>query len=123
MSLYQEIIFLKHFFKGKWVVENVDPFYKPLIRPSFRLGRHLFWSNFEVKPFFDLPKQPKGFINKSNVAASQELKKWLGISYSGNLYHKGNHCPAQVLRNCVHPKIGNHIFKEASRDGLFEIQN
>lgn len=31
MSLYQEIIFLQHFFKGKFVVENVKPFYEPLI--------------------------------------------------------------------------------------------
>ena len=27
MSLYQEIIFLQKFFKGKWVVENVIPCY------------------------------------------------------------------------------------------------
>ena len=32
IGLYQEIIFLEHFFKGKYVVENVIPFYKPFIR-------------------------------------------------------------------------------------------
>jgi thiol-disulfide isomerase/thioredoxin len=31
MRLYQEIIFLNHWFKGKWVVENVKSYYKPLI--------------------------------------------------------------------------------------------
>ena len=36
MKLYEEIIFLKHFFKGKWVVENVKPYYKPLIEPQRR---------------------------------------------------------------------------------------
>ena len=32
MSLYQEILYLKHFCKGAWVVENVRPFYAPLIQ-------------------------------------------------------------------------------------------
>lgn len=50
MSLYQEIIFLKHNFKGLWVVENVKPYYKPLIKGRL-LQRHLFWSNFEIKDF------------------------------------------------------------------------
>src|SRR5690606_6356816 len=31
MALYQEIIFLKHFFKGKYCIENVNPYYTPLI--------------------------------------------------------------------------------------------
>jgi len=31
MKLYQEIIFLEHYFKGKYVVENVIPYYEPLI--------------------------------------------------------------------------------------------
>ncbi|MDF1498839.1 MAG: DNA cytosine methyltransferase, partial [Patescibacteria group bacterium] len=31
MELYQEIILLRHFSNGKWVVENVKPYYKPLI--------------------------------------------------------------------------------------------
>ena len=43
MSLYQEIIFLKYFFKGDYVVEDVVPFYKPLIEPTVKLGRHFFW--------------------------------------------------------------------------------
>jgi DNA (cytosine-5)-methyltransferase 1 len=31
MTLYQEIIFLDNYYKGKYVVENVIPFYEPLI--------------------------------------------------------------------------------------------
>lgn len=45
MRLYQEIILLKTFFKGNWVIENVKPYYEPLITPSFSIGRHNFWSN------------------------------------------------------------------------------
>ena len=35
MTLYQEIIWLQTFFKGKWVIENVKTYYKPLIQPTF----------------------------------------------------------------------------------------
>tara|TARA_R110001606_G_C15141644_1_gene624630 strand:- start:87 stop:731 length:645 start_codon:yes stop_codon:yes gene_type:complete len=45
MILYEEIIFLKHYFKGKYVVENVTPYYEPLILAQKR-GRHLYWTNF-----------------------------------------------------------------------------
>ena len=47
MSLYQEILLLKHFFKGKWVVENTKSYYEPLIKP-FVAGSHFFWSNFII---------------------------------------------------------------------------
>lgn len=109
MSLYQEIIFLRHFYKGKWVVENVKPFYDPLIQPSKILGRHYFWSNFKIKDCV-VPEQPEGFIVKGRAQESEELKKWLGIQYEGNIYYRDNHCPGQVLRNCVHPELGLHIF-------------
>lgn len=64
MTLYQEIILLQNFFKGLWVVENVKPYYEPLIKGQ-ELGRHLFWSNFNI-PFFEV-KQPKGFIQNSTL--------------------------------------------------------
>lgn len=118
LKLYQEIIFLKHFFKGKWVVENVKPYYEPLIKPTAILGRHYFWSNFQILNFKE-PKQPKGFITSGTVAETVTLKKWLGIEYEGNIYYKDNHCPGQVLRNCVHPDLGLHVFNEHRRDGLF----
>jgi len=47
MELWQEIIFLKHWFKGIWVVENVRSFYKPMIQ-HYESGRHFFWSNFYI---------------------------------------------------------------------------
>lgn len=33
MMLYEEILFLQGYFKGKWVVENVVSWYDPLIKP------------------------------------------------------------------------------------------
>lgn len=47
MKLWQEIIFLKNFFNGDWVVENVDPYYETPFDFQ-RCGRHLVWSNFSV---------------------------------------------------------------------------
>jgi DNA (cytosine-5)-methyltransferase 1 len=111
MRLYEEILFLKHNFDGPWVVENVKPYYKPLIEAK-EVGRHLFWTNFDFV-CQDIPA-PLDFINKTNVAGSEELKMWLGLEYDGNIYYDGNHCPAQVLRNCVHPDLGRCIL-EAGR--------
>ena len=119
MTLYQEIIFLQHFYKGKWIVENVKPYYEPLIKPSVILGRHYAWSNFDISNF----KEPniKSFITSGTVAEAQKLKDWLGIQYEGNIYYKGNHCPGQVLRNCVHPNTGLHIFN--CMNGITEVKD
>lgn len=107
MSLYQEIIFLGNFFKGKWVVENVKPYYDPLIKPNTVIGRHYLWSNFHILDYH-APEIP-GFIVTGTRAGAGALKKWLGLNYEGDLYYEDNHCPGQVLRNCVHPDVGKHI--------------
>ena len=110
MQIYEEILFLKHNFKGDWVVENVIPYYKPFMEPK-KLGRHLFWANFQIYNF----KAPefKDFINRQNLTAKKELQEWLGIHYEENIYYGGNHCPTQILRNCVHPDMGLHVFNES----------
>lgn len=112
MSLYQEIILLEHFFKGKYVVENVKPFYEPLIKGQL-LGRHMVWSNFKISDF-DV-KRPKGFITKSSLQGKKEMMKWLDIHYDETIYYGKNHCPVQILRNCVHPKLGLHIYNEMKK--------
>lgn len=107
LTLYQEIIFLKHFFKGRWVVENVKPYYEPLIQPSAMLGRHYFWSNFDIKPL--KIDNFKNFIKADSKAEMDAMKEKLGIHYDGNIYYKNNHSPGQVLRNCVIPEVGLHV--------------
>jgi DNA (cytosine-5)-methyltransferase 1 len=116
MGLYQEIIWLQHFFKGKWVVENVKPYYKPLIEPSKIIGRHYFWSNFEISDFKDM--KFKNFIQGDSPEEIQKLKEWLGIKYEGNIYYGKNHSPGQVLRNCVHPELGLHILNCALKSNF-----
>lgn len=98
MKLYQEILFLKHTYKGKWVVENVKPYYKPLIEPTVILQRHFFWSNFKITA--------ADFENE-NIRKLQipQLSKLYGFDLSS--YKLTN--KRQVLRNCVFPKLGKHI--------------
>jgi DNA (cytosine-5)-methyltransferase 1 len=113
MELYEEIIFLQTYAKCGWVVENVKPYYKPLIKPTAVIGRHYFWSNFPIEA--EDVRSPPGFINKGTVKDKLELMDWLDIHFEEKLYYKGNHCPVQVIRNCVHPKIGLDILKSYER--------
>ena len=95
VTLYQQIILLKSWFKGKWVIENVIPYYDYLVEPSFIIGRHPFWSNFNVTP-----------IQVKNIDVSrstpEELSEYLGIP-------KPRYKAGVTLRNCVEPKTGLHI--------------
>jgi DNA (cytosine-5)-methyltransferase 1 len=109
LKLYEVKIFLDFNFKGEYVIENVVPYYTPVIESTAKLGRHLFWASFEISDFHI--EQPKGFIMTGTVEGSENLKKWLGINYKGNIYYGKNHDPCQVLRNCVHPDMGLHVFK------------
>ena len=95
MTLYQEIILLKNFFKGDWIVENVRPYYKSLIPPDFVLGRHFFWSN-KIIAEADF-KENKAYMRKKDELNT--LKKEYGLD--------GNRL---MLRNCVKPEIGKYIF-------------
>jgi DNA (cytosine-5)-methyltransferase 1 len=118
MTLYQEIILLQHFAKGLYCIENVRPYYKPLIPANHELQRHLFWTNFYISKIF----VEKSDISKGTIETHQ---KRLGISldsFSGVEKRK-------VLRNCVTPEIGLHILeaaKEATNykpTNLFEVSN
>lgn len=103
LELYEFIIFLQHYFKGKWVVENVVPYYKPLIEPSGKLGRHLVWSNFN----FESIKIIDSDIKHNKVTGKTEK---YGISLVGiSIKHRKD----QIIRNCVNPKIGEHLLNSA----------
>lgn len=110
MSLYQEILFLKQWFKGNWVVENVIPYYKPLINPTVLLNRHYFWSNFNI-----IKKKIHRGFNYCNARGSTripdkdhliKLQKYHGFNISK--YKIKN--KLLLLRNCVHSELGLHIF-------------
>jgi DNA (cytosine-5)-methyltransferase 1 len=99
MKLYEEIIFLEHYFEGLWVVENVVPYYTPLIVPSVKLGRHLFWSNYTIQQ----QKFEDADINRGNKEEWQNLH---GFDITG---YKFTSRRDKILRNCVNPQLGLHI--------------
>jgi len=101
MRLYQEILLLKYYFKGKWVVENVKPFYKPLIEGQL-LQRHLFWSNFKIND----KKFSNDVIRTSQIPNLQNINGFNLSKYK--ILNK-----RQVLRNCVLPQLGNYILKQS----------
>jgi len=100
MKLYQEILLLQHTYDGDYAVENVDPYYESLIDGQ-KVQRHLFWSNYHIGDI-DLPK--------SNIyeGTIDEWQEDLGYDLSGyELSHKKK---VKMLRNCVKPKLGKHVF-------------
>lgn len=105
MRLYEEIILLQYNFKGIWVVENVRPYYTPLIKPSFILQRHFFWSSGIVPP-----KQfPKEYLRSNNKISEMEEVHGFDLSQF-KIENK-----RQILRNCTSAEIGNYIYKTLTR--------
>jgi len=105
MSLYQEIIILKSFFKGFWVVENVESYYEPLVNPSAVIDRHYFWANFHV----DHMKLPKAIAD-----VSRDTKEGLAERH-GIVLPDGTPDQRKLLRNAVNPLVGKHIYDSIPR--------
>ena len=106
MKLWQEIIFLEYHAPGKYCVENVELYYKPLVVPQ-KSGRHFFWTNFHISPF-DIKtkgnivyKNPKQLMTDLDMQIDLEKHP---LKIDGIKDSLGN-----TLRNCVHPTLGKHI--------------
>lgn len=103
MRLYQEIIWLQTFFKGKWVIENVKPYYAPLINTTFSIDRHLFWSSdFILTP---------SFINNYTSIRDDIYKMAEKYNVDLNILKSTGVDCRLVLRNMVAPEIGKYIFE------------
>jgi DNA (cytosine-5)-methyltransferase 1 len=113
LKLYEEILFLKHYFKGKFVVENVIPYYEPLILAQKR-GRHLYWSNFI------LPND----LNDRRFNISSAKDEFNGLckfhQYDFKKY-KGNQPMKKIARNLVDFEAGKTILETAC--GIIRKQN
>ena len=104
MILYEEILFLKHFFKGKYVVENVIPYYEPLIE-AYKRGRHLYWCNFKLPNDLN-DRRANNFI----YAKQSELEKFHQIDLST---YKGEQRKDKIARNLVDYEAGKSILEAA----------
>jgi len=103
LKLYEEIIFLDKWFKGKYVVENVIPYYEPLIYAKKR-GRHLYWTNF------NLPNDLKS--RKSSIMESEnEVKRWCVFHEFDFYKYKGVQRTDKIARNLVDYEAGKTIFE------------
>ncbi len=116
MKLYEEIILLKHFFKGKWVVENVISYYKPLIKP-YECNSHYYWSNFYI---FPKENETRNIIkiDGRECETTEEGIKFMEKEFKINLsnYNLTQNFKEKILNNCVQPKIGLEIFRMAFKD-------
>ena len=105
MMLYQEIIFLQHHFKGKYVVENVIPYYEPLI-PAQKRGRHLYWTNFL------LPNDLNDRDFKLTQTKNEFKELCIFHNYDFNQYN-GEQNKTKMARNLVDYEAGKTIFETA----------
>jgi DNA (cytosine-5)-methyltransferase 1 len=106
MKLYEEILFLDTYFKGKYVVENVIPFYEPLI-PAQKRGRHLYWCNFILPNNINERKNPdfsRGIdcVGRMSIFHDYDFHKYKGEQYKG-----------KMSRNLVDYEAGLTIFNIA----------
>ena len=113
MKLYEEILFLKHLYNGKFVIENVIPYYEPLI-PAQKRHRHLYWTNF----------------NLPNILTNRDVRISTGTKEVQNLckFHdfdfykyKGKQPTNKIARNLVDYEAGRTILETAV--GIVRKQN
>lgn len=103
MKLYEEILFLQHYYReGKYVVENVMPYYEPLI-PAQKRGRHLYWTNFKLPNDINDRRFPIG-------SAKQELKGLCEFHKIDVSTYKGDQSMIKIARNLVDYEAGKTIF-------------
>jgi DNA (cytosine-5)-methyltransferase 1 len=105
MNLYAEIILLDNYFDGKFVVENVIPYYEPLITAQKR-GRHLYWCNFTL---------PQVLSNREVQVGSgtEEVKKLCEFHEIDLSTYKGKQRKDKIARNLVDYEAGKTIFETA----------
>jgi len=113
LKLYEEIIFLKHNFKGKYVVENVIPYYEPLI-PAKKRGRHLYWTNFNLPN--NLNERKGGIMEGKN-----EMNRWCEFHNIDLSSYKGTQRKDKIARNLVDYEAGKTILETVL--GIYKSNN
>ena len=106
MKLYEEILLLDNFFEGKYVVENVIPYYEPLI-PAKQRDRHLYWTNFNLPNNLNGRKNPDFSRVKDVVGVMSEFHDYDFRKY------KGEQRLNKIARNLVDYEAGKTILETA----------
>ena len=105
LKLYEEVIFLENYFEGKYCVENVIPYYEPLISAQKR-GRHLYWTNFNLPT--DLNERKSSIIE-----GKDEVNKLCEFHDYDFRKYKGTQRVDKMARNLVDYEAGRTIFETA----------
>jgi DNA (cytosine-5)-methyltransferase 1 len=105
MTLWQEILFLQGYSKGRWVIENVITWYDPLIEAKER-GRHYYWSNFDIPENDVFNKIEIDYIDRFGYI---NQKKW-GFDLT-NYSISSKYPKDKILRDMVHPEVGKYILE------------
>lgn len=106
MKLYEEILFLQYYYRtGKYVVENVIPYYDPLI-PAKKRGRHLYWTNFNLPSDLGDRRVQVG-------AGADEVKRLCDFHEVDFFKYKGEQRIDKIARNLVDYEAGKTIFETA----------
>jgi DNA (cytosine-5)-methyltransferase 1 len=114
MKLYEEIIFLDNFFNGKYCVENVIPYYEPLL-PAKKRGRHLYWTNFNLPNILSNKKNPDFTRVKNHIKVMSDYHDYNFTKY------KGTQPVKKMANNLVHYEAGKTILETAV--GIVRKQN
>ena len=107
LKLYEEVIFLDNFFKGKYVVENVTPYYEPLV-PAQKRGRHLYWTNFTLPNDINERK-----LNGILCSMENEIDTLCEFHDYDFRKYKGKQRLDKMARNLVDYEAGRTIFEIA----------
>jgi len=102
-QLWQEIILLKTFYRGVFAVENVVTYYEPLVKPSFKQGRHYYWTSSADKPAYKKEEHAVLRLRKS----VNELIEQYGLPKSILEDVKDIR---RCLRRMLNPKQGLEVF-------------
>ena len=113
LKLYEEVIFLDNYFEGKYVVENVIPYYEPLIQAKKR-GRHLYWCNFLLPTNLNERKS-------SIMEGKDEVSQWCKFHEYDFTKYKGEQRIDKMARNLVDYEAGKTILDTAM--GIIHKQN
>lgn len=98
-----------------WIIENVVPGYVPLVKPTVKLNRHLYWSNFPIpkKKFkklvkFNIPRKKRGIKYETPLdviaLANQIDYNWLISNFKLTKIQQRT-----ILRNCDDYRVGEYI--------------
>lgn len=121
LGLYQEIILLYEWFEGKFVFENVIPYYELIIPgvPVQIVDRHQFWCNFKINTTDK--RNPKKQIINLEAQKTKKKRRFGGEYHLGDIStvkvkqprfgfeidgYDFNGRKDQVLRNLVNPETG-----------------